>query len=276
VQYSNELWWQFELHSDASRFLRASVGASIVVVLFGLSRVLGSARYDVPPPTDDDLRDAEQAIAAQTATSANLVFLRDKAILFEEERRAFVMYGVHGRTWVALGDPVGPDERVTDAAREFLERCDDFGGVPGLLRGQHAASSPLYRSWLTMIKLGEAARVPLANFTLEGGRGQRHPTRSSRRLERDGSTFRIVPPGEVPSLLPELRAVSDEWLDAKGTGEKGFSLGFFDEAVPVAIPDRAARAVRPHRRLRKHLAERRTLRGIRRSDAISSRRRRAT
>ena len=28
VEYSSELWWQFELHGEASRFLRASVGAA--------------------------------------------------------------------------------------------------------------------------------------------------------------------------------------------------------------------------------------------------------
>ena len=35
VDYSAELWWQFELAGEASRFLRASVGAAIVVLLFG-------------------------------------------------------------------------------------------------------------------------------------------------------------------------------------------------------------------------------------------------
>ena len=34
VDYSHELWWQFELHGEASRFLRASVGAAVVVLLF--------------------------------------------------------------------------------------------------------------------------------------------------------------------------------------------------------------------------------------------------
>ena len=29
--------------------------------------------------------------------------------------------------------------------------------------------------------------------------------------------------------MPQLRAVSDDWLDAKAGAEKGFSLGFFDE-----------------------------------------------
>jgi hypothetical protein len=45
VQYANDLWWQFELQGDAPRFLRASVGAAVVVALFGLSRLVGPARY---------------------------------------------------------------------------------------------------------------------------------------------------------------------------------------------------------------------------------------
>ena len=40
----------------------------------------------------------------------------------------------------------------------------------------------------------------------------------------------MLEPAEVPSVMPQLRAVSDDWLAAKATAEKGFSLGFFDEA----------------------------------------------
>ncbi len=39
--------------------------------------------------------------------------------------------------------------------------------------------------------------------------------------------------------MPRLRAVSEAWLDDKATAEKGFSVGFFDEAyllqAPVAV-----------------------------------------
>src|SRR5690606_31791119 len=34
VEYSNELWWAFTIKGDASRFLRGSVGAIAVVLLF--------------------------------------------------------------------------------------------------------------------------------------------------------------------------------------------------------------------------------------------------
>ena len=39
-----------------------------------------------------------------------------------------------------------------------------------------------------------------------------------------------APSGTLPeAILPELRAVSDAWLAEKNTGEKRFSLGFFDD-----------------------------------------------
>ena len=41
-----------------------------------------------------------------------------------------MMYGVQGRTWVALGDPVGPPDRCAELIRLFIDRCDDYGGTP--------------------------------------------------------------------------------------------------------------------------------------------------
>jgi phosphatidylglycerol lysyltransferase len=69
VDYSHELWWQFELRGQASRFLRASVGAALALLLFALARLVGHAPHDAPVPTDADLVDAGRAIAAQPATS---------------------------------------------------------------------------------------------------------------------------------------------------------------------------------------------------------------
>jgi phosphatidylglycerol lysyltransferase len=116
VEYSSDLWWQFELHADASRFLRASVGAAVVLALFAFARLIGYAPHAAPIPTAADLQDAEKAIAAQTLTFPNLAFLRDKALLFDDTRSAFVMYALQGRTWVALGDPVGPEDRPRSRA----------------------------------------------------------------------------------------------------------------------------------------------------------------
>jgi phosphatidylglycerol lysyltransferase len=90
------------------------------------------------------------------------------------------------------------------------------------------AQLPLYIDLgLTLAKLGEAARAHLPDFSLDGS-SRRGLRRSFRQVERTGASFEIVPRDAVPSLLPDLRVVSDEWLKAKETREKGFSLGSFD------------------------------------------------
>jgi phosphatidylglycerol lysyltransferase len=241
VEYSRDLWWQFELQGDASRYLRASVGASVVLLLVALARLIGFAPHEATPPSEADLRDAEKVIASQSSTCPNLVFLGDKALLFDDDRRAFVAYGVQGRTWVALGDPVGPEDRLSTVIRLFLERCRDFGGVPVFYAITPKHLHRYADFGLTFVKLGEEARVDLQAFTLEGGQAAKF-RQALHRLEREQGTFRMIGPPPVPEIMRELRAVSDEWLAEKSAAEKGFSLGFFDEAYlrrfPVAVIER--------------------------------------
>jgi phosphatidylglycerol lysyltransferase len=88
---------------------------------------------------------------------------------------------------------------------------------------------PLYIDLgLNLSKLGEEARVPLGTFSLEGA-ARADLRQAHRRASRDGASFELVARGEVAPVLPELRAVSNDWLADKNTAEKRFSLGFFDE-----------------------------------------------
>ena len=244
VEYANDLWWQFELNAHASRSLRASVGAATAMLLFASARMLRQTPHEIDPPSDADLQDAGLAIAAQQATYPYLVYLKDKALLFDERREAFVMYGVQGRSWVALGDPVGPPDRVPELIRAFIERCDDFGGTPVFYEVGKDHLHHYADFGLTFVKLGEEAMVDLTRFTLEGGQGAKF-RQVLRRLEKDGGTFRLVARDDVPAVMAELRAVSDDWLREKSGAEKGFSLGCFDPdylaRFPVAVVERAGR-----------------------------------
>jgi phosphatidylglycerol lysyltransferase len=244
VDYSADLWWSFALRGDVSRFLRASVGAAVALFAFGISRLLRPAPPELSPPSSDDLDMAAAAIASQESSSALLVYLGDKAVLFDADRRGFVMYGVQGQTWVALGDPVGPEERRPGLVRAFLELCDDFDGTPVFYQVARDRLHLYADFGLGFVKLGEEARVSLEGFSLEDS--QSKPLRKSvRRLEREGCDFEILEPGEVTGRLGELRAVSDEWLSQKGAAEKGFSVGFFRDdyvsCLPVAIVARGSR-----------------------------------
>lgn len=244
VDYSHALWWRFELDAAAPRFLRGTVGAASVVLLFALARLIRHAPHEAAPPTEQDLRDAGAAIAAQRSTMPHLVYLRDKSLLFDYRREGFVMYAVKGRTWAALGDPVGAEDRLHDLVRLFLEKCDDYGGTP-VFYEVSPRHLHLYADFgLTLMKLGEEARVDLRRFTLEGPAGARY-RQCTRRLDRDGGTFRLLEPGEAGRVMDQLQIVSDDWLQQKAGGEKGFSLGFFDPdyitRFPVAVVERSGR-----------------------------------
>ena len=239
VEYSNALWWQFELSAEAPRFLRASVGVALCVLLMTMSRLLGYARHEIEPPSDEDLEDAGKALQSQPGTVAFLVYLRDKALLFDESRTGFVMYGVRGRTWTAMGDPVGPRDRIPGLIRGFLERCADYGGTPAFYEVNGGYLHYYADFGLSFVKLGEEARIPLREFSWEGG-GASRLRQALRRPEKEGAIFRVVPSSETGPLMPQLRDVSNGWL--RGRPEKGFSLGFFDEdyisRFPIAVIER--------------------------------------
>jgi phosphatidylglycerol lysyltransferase len=246
VEYSHDLWWRFELEQGAPRFLRASVGVMVSLLVFGAARLLRPAAPELSPPGEADLADAERVISTQGSTLPFLAFMRDKALLFDESRTGFLMYGVRGRTWVALGDPVGPEARRRDLVRLFLGRCDDYGGRP-IFYQVAKDTLHLYADFgFTFVKLGEEARVPLRGFGLEGADGK--PFRNAlRRMEREGGAFRILSREEVATRIEALRAVSDDWLSRRGASEKGFSLGSFDpeylRRFPAAVIEKGGKIV---------------------------------
>ena len=82
----------------------------------------------------------------------------------------------------------------------------------------------------------------LDDFSLSGGK-RKNLRRTITEVSRHSVTFSVVPPEEVPAILPELKSVSDSWLAAKHTREKGFSLGRFDERYIRQFPVGVVRTV---------------------------------
>jgi phosphatidylglycerol lysyltransferase len=246
VEYTRDLWWQFELSAEAPRSLRASVGAMLLLLLVGGWRLLRPVAPPLPEPTPGDVELVAAIVGRSRRAAACLALLGDKRFVFDPDRRGFVMYGIEGRSWIALGDPVGPRDVVRALAWRFRELSDRHGGWT-VFYEVGAEQLPLYLDMgLDLRKLGEEARVPLPSFSLEGGARKGLRT-MYRRAQRDGLSVEVVTPPHVSALLPELRSISDAWLAHKHTREKGFSLGFFSpeylERLPVAVVRREGAAI---------------------------------
>ncbi len=228
VAYSNDLWWQFALRSDAPRFLRSLVGVSVAIALVALYRLLRPVAIKTVVPDAAILDHVETIVRESPDTLSYLALLGDKSLLFSEDRSAFVMYGVEGGSFVAMGDPVGSPRHRKELAWEFRALADRNGAATAFYQVR-MHNLPLYLDMgLTLLKLGEEGRVPLRDFNLDGG-SRRRLRRSVRVAEAEGASFEVHQGASILPLLPDLKRVSDEWLESRGTREKGFSLGFWNE-----------------------------------------------
>ncbi len=227
VPYANDLWWQFAFEAHAPRSLRALLLTLVLAAAYGLWRLLRPAKPALLVPSEADLSQAEAVIRESDDTTANLALLADKNLMFNRQRSAFIMYQVSGNSWIAMGDPVGPDSAREPLAWAFLEECDTLAASPVFYQVT-PENLPIYVDLgLKLSKLGEEARVALAAFSLEGP-ARADLRQTHRRAVRDGAEFAIVPRDQVGAIIEELRAISDAWLATMRGGEKGFSMGYFD------------------------------------------------
>ena len=132
--------------------------------------VVGRERPEEPdPPTIDEVERAAAIIAEEKNSQANLALLGDKPLLFSPSGRAFLMYGVEGRSWIAMGDPVGADDEKQELIWRFRELCDLHAGWPVFYEVQRQNLHFYLDLGLTLLKIGEEARVKLDDFSLDGG-----------------------------------------------------------------------------------------------------------
>jgi len=235
LEYSDELWWRFALNGDAPRFLRATLGASVLILLYGLAKLMVPARPRATTATADTLQVVEQVVARCRRTYANLALLGDKTFLLNDSRNSFIMYGIEGRSWIAMGDPIGPEEEWEELLWKFRESCDRYDGRPVFYQVDNEHLDLYVDLGMTFLKLGEEGRVSLQDFSLEGA-SRRDFRHARNKIEKENCTFSVVPVQDVPGLLDTFRAVSDAWLSEKNTKEKGFSLGFFDPQYVRRFP----------------------------------------
>ena len=240
VEYSRDLWWQFSFyHGNAPRALRALVGATGVALLFALTTLIRSARPRPTLPDESELARATPLIKHYSSAQAHLALMGDKSLLFDPDGKAFLMYGIEGRSWVAMGDPVGHDERARqELVWTFRERCERGGGWPVFYQVTPADLDLYLEVGMSLLKIGEEARVLLEHFNLDG-KSKKTLRGTVNKLNREGLRLEVIAAQDVPALLPKLKSVSDAWLRDKRTREKGFSLGAFDERylsrTPMAV-----------------------------------------
>src|SRR5512142_3090203 len=116
ADYASEPWWRVMADADAERSIRSWAGAALGLFGFGLWRLFASAATPkIAGEADPEFAKVRAILATAEVAEpgSNLALLGDKRFLFSTSGESFLMFGVRGRSWIALGAPVGRrDERL--------------------------------------------------------------------------------------------------------------------------------------------------------------------
>jgi phosphatidylglycerol lysyltransferase len=217
----------FGYRHQGARFVRTAASMAFAVSAAALYLAL-RPHVEFEPPARREIQQALDFIARYGSSTTPLMVANGDKSIFANER-GLCLYRTIGPYLAVFADPVVVC--ATDRAA-FLETLFDFAS--------DLDRRPLFYQvslgWIPLLhdrgyhffKLGEEAVVPLERVT-EAGHAGKETRQALRRGERDGVRFRILAPYEVEAALPELRAISDDWLQAKGVVERQFSIGAFSD-----------------------------------------------
>jgi phosphatidylglycerol lysyltransferase len=238
ADYSDTLWWKVMADADATRSIRASAGAAILLLAVGLWRLLATPA--TPRIVGDHDPDFERvrailARAEDVEPSANLALLGDKRFLFSQSGESFLMFGVRGRSWIALGAPVGRRDERIELMWRFRELADAHAARPAFYAIGPDVLPDVVELGLAIQKTGESATVPLEEFSLQGRRRE-VLRRNWRKAGATGATFEVLSPEAVRREMDALKTVSDLWLARHAGGDKAFSMGGFEPRYVAEFP----------------------------------------
>jgi phosphatidylglycerol lysyltransferase len=239
TEFADKSWIRIlQDHDEAARAIRSSVAAAIVLLAVGVWRLIATAATPSVVDDTDPEFDRVRAILAKAEgaePSANLALLGDKRFLFSASGETFLMFGVRGRSWIALGPPVGKREERMELFWRFRELADAHAARAGFYGLGPDDLPDTVDLGLAIQKTGESAAVPLEAFSLVGRRRE-VLRRNWRKAGEGGAAFEVLPVGAAPALMDELKAISDSWLAHHAGGEKKFSMGGFEPRYVAEFP----------------------------------------
>ena len=143
---------------------------------------------------------------------------------------SFVAYQQRAGVALALGDPVGPTEKLRATIAEWVAECERIGLAPCLFSVSDSALAAAPDGW-THLQVAEDTIIDLPTLEMTGKKWQ--AIRSSlNRADREKVAFRMTSLSEEPwEIVSQVRAISEEWVGDKALPEMGFTLGGVDEAL---------------------------------------------
>lgn len=220
--------WQIASDGDIPRAIRSIIAASLLLIITSIFWFVRGYSLKTTVPTDDELALALQIIEQSGQPQGNLVLGKDKSILFHPQQDAFIMYARHGRSLVALFDPIGNIDHRNELIWLFRDFCDKHHLRPIFYQVCPDSLSDYMDIGLANLKVGDEAILYLDKCNVMEMVDSSLPDILEQGIKH-GLVLEVYEPSKAP--FDQLNKVSQAWTSSKiGRSQvKGFSSGRFTE-----------------------------------------------
>jgi lysylphosphatidylglycerol synthetase-like protein (DUF2156 family) len=230
---------QLDPHLHAASFARALLAMALTFLAWLAWSGFSLPAPDLQLPDGLALQRARRFYTEVASTPYSFLSLMgDKHLLQSDDRRSLIQYGIKRHHLVALGDPAyaaADLPRAIDGLRRF---ADGYNLTPVFYQVDEGHLHHYHEAGFRLLKLGESARVPLADFTLKGKAAEKLRSALNQGRRARLQFERLEQPLDE-TTWQRLAGISETWLEDKRMAEIGFSLGSFDRSYlaqsPIAV-----------------------------------------
>jgi phosphatidylglycerol lysyltransferase len=155
----------------------------------------------------------------------------DKNYYFDDihTQQAALAYHVQRGVALVVGGPVGSPKAVKNVLRQFNDLCTTNDWLPAFVQIGEENRSLYEKEDLELQKIGEEAIVDIAHFNNEV-KGIKYFRQIANKFNNHGYTNEVLQPPHSTEVLARLQAISTEWLSLPGRQERGFMMGYYNQA----------------------------------------------
>lgn len=163
------------------------------------------------------------------STVSAFALAEDVDYFFSRNGRAVIAYRFESDVLLGVGDPIGPEEELAPLLRDFEAHCREREWRFAFYQARPERLALYEGMGWRRLPIGLDPILHVERFTLEGG-AIGSVRRAAHKAAREGMVVHHVLPGadDGARFVPELQAISQEWLRAHPGGEKNFCMGRFD------------------------------------------------
>jgi len=162
------------------------------------------------------------------------IWPHDKLYYFDERNEAGLSYHVKHGVALVVSNPFGNPKRFRVLIEQFLELCFVNDWLPAFIHVDEHYRKLYETHGFRLQKIGEEAVVDLAKF--ESEKHNKYFRQITNRFTKLEYSVEVVQPPYDTATIARLHEISQEWLKRPGRDERGFMLGYFDEAYIQLCP----------------------------------------